>query len=101
MGDHLLSINDEPVKSLTEAEQALRKLPKGPVKFVAMSPPTNVMNVDRLPPSGVTNDDRPPPANVTNNGQDQAVSLIEDAVSDKGIITVEVCHLYCCIYVAS
>ena len=94
MGDHLLSVNDEPVKSAAETEQTLRRLPKGPVKFVAMPPPTNVTSDDRLPSTNVTKGDRTPPTNVRHDDQGQhTVSPTEDAVSDKGIITVEVSHL--------
>lgn len=69
VGDHLLSINDEPVKSLVETEQILKRLPKGSVKIVAMAPPTDVMN---------------------DNKRQDTVSPNEESTSDKGIITVEV-----------
>lgn len=72
MGDHLLSVNDEPVKSLAETERILKRLPKGPVKIVAM-----------LLPTDVTNDDQ----------SQYTVSPTEDTIVDKGIITVEVCYL--------
>jgi len=42
VGDHLISINSEMLKSVEETEQILKKLPKGPVKIVAMCPPTEV-----------------------------------------------------------
>ena len=42
VGDHLISINGEMLKSVGETEQMLKKLPKGPVKIVAMCPPTEV-----------------------------------------------------------
>ena len=89
-----MSINDEPVKSLAETEQTLKRLPKGPVKIVAMPPPTNVTNDDQIPPINVTTNNRTPPTNVTNDDQGQhTVSPTEDALSDKGIITVEVSYL--------
>lgn len=74
MGDHLISINDQQLKSLVETEQILKKLPKGPVKIVAM----------------------PPPTNVTDNDWSQYIvsSHDEDTKSeDKGIITVKVSDL--------
>jgi len=42
VGDHLISINNEVLKSVGETEQILKKLPRGPVKIVAMCPPTEV-----------------------------------------------------------
>ena len=69
-GDHLLSINDEPLKSLVETEQILKRLPKGPVKIMAMPPPTD--------------------ENKDDDWSQYILSPSEDAVSDKGIITVEV-----------
>ena len=66
----MISINDEPVKSLVETEQILKKLPKGSVKIVAMAPSTDVINDD----------------NQTQN----TASPNEENTSDKGIITVEV-----------
>ena len=74
VGDHLLCINDEPVKPLVETEQILKRLPKGPVKILAMPPLTNVKRDD---------------------WSQYIVSSNEDAESDKGIITVEVSYLYC------
>ena len=42
VGDHLISINGDVLKSVGETEKILKKLPKGPVKIVAMCPPTEV-----------------------------------------------------------
>lgn len=71
VGDHLLSINGEPLKSFVETEQLLKRLPKGQVKIVAM----------------------PPLADTTNGDWSQyIVSSNEEGTSDKGIITVEVSH---------
>ena len=62
----MLSINDVPLKSLVETEQMLKRLPKGPVKIVAMPPPTE------------------------DDWSQYILSPLEDAMSDEGIITVEV-----------
>ena len=70
IGDHLLSINNEALKSLAETEQILKRLPKGPVKILAMAPPTE------------------------DDWSQYILSPSEDTVSDKGIITVEVSYTY-------
>lgn len=70
VGDQLLSINDEALKSLAETEQILKRLPKGTVKIVAMPPPTDEKKDD--------------------DWSQYILSPSEDTVSDKGIITVEV-----------
>ena len=69
MGDHLLSINNVPLKSVAETEQTLKKLPKGPVKIVAM-----------------------PPLTDEDDWSQYILTSTEEAVSDKGIITVEVSY---------
>ena len=73
VGDRLLSINDEPLKSLVETEQILKRLPKGPVKIVAMPPP----------PTDEKDDD----------WSQYILSPSADTASDKGIITVEVSYI--------
>ena len=74
VGDHLLSINDEALKSLAETEQILKRLPKGPVKIVAMPPPLTDEKKD-------------------DDWSQYILSPREDTVSDKGIITVEVSYI--------
>lgn len=81
-GDQLLTINNQNLTDLKQAEAIVKALPRGPVKIIVMAPPRDVTGVIKNKPLPPTK----PPSTESGLGNIEPIGR----EADEGVISVQV-----------